>query len=155
MEYQSVLNYVTKNFPNHCILSEARLIKMLYLMDWRSAITRKKQLTNLKWVVGENGPQPSINIFGEPLDSSLNKLELDVNDKLIVDFVIKTTVDKKWKDLNILVDSTYPVFMQLPLYSDIELVKIAGLYKDVKNDIAWDSKIATDSDWNSNSVVNR
>lgn len=57
-DLKDVINYIYNTYPHKDKLSKARLVRMLYLADWRSAIVRRRQLTNLKWKLGENGPEP-------------------------------------------------------------------------------------------------
>lgn len=53
---RDIVAYVCKNYPYKDELSNARVTKMVYLADWRSAITRGKQLTDLEWEFSHYGP---------------------------------------------------------------------------------------------------
>ncbi len=48
--------YLCKNYPHQGELSKARVNKMLYLADWKSAITRGYQITPTQWYFNWHGP---------------------------------------------------------------------------------------------------
>lgn len=45
-----LVRYIIKNYPNPEELSKARINKIMYLIDWKSAIENEKQITNIKWI---------------------------------------------------------------------------------------------------------
>ena len=53
-----VIAFIYYHYPYQKKLSKARLVKMLYLAYWRSAITRGKQLTELAWKFNDNDILP-------------------------------------------------------------------------------------------------
>ena len=56
---RDIVAYVGGNYPYKDELSNARVTKMVYLADWRSAITRGEQLTDLEWEFSHYGPYVS------------------------------------------------------------------------------------------------
>ena len=50
-----IILYILKNYPHKNELSNARLTKMIYLIDWRSAFDNGKQITNIKWYFDNYG----------------------------------------------------------------------------------------------------
>ena len=59
MENIDLIRYIIKNYPKPEELSKARLNKILYLVDWKSAIENEKQITNIKWIFNHYGPYVS------------------------------------------------------------------------------------------------
>jgi hypothetical protein len=53
---RDAIAYICKHYPRKDELSNARVTKMVYLTDWRSAITRGKQMTDVPWVFHHYGP---------------------------------------------------------------------------------------------------
>lgn len=53
---QSIIRYICQNYPHKGELSKARLTKMVYLADWRSAQKNLTQLTPILWVFNHYGP---------------------------------------------------------------------------------------------------
>jgi hypothetical protein len=47
---RDVVAYLCHEYPHKGELSKARLTKMVYLADWRSAIERGSQVTDIEWV---------------------------------------------------------------------------------------------------------
>jgi hypothetical protein len=145
-----VILFLFKNYPNPLELSKARLVKMIYLADWKSAITNSKQLTDVKWYYNHYGPY-----VNEIIDSikSDNKFELEwisnsdgepkelikLRDKNanytlskesqeILKFVIDKTYPLYWSDFINLVYSTYPV-KKSAKYSNLDLIEFSNEYK--------------------------
>lgn len=46
-----IILYILKNYPHKNELSNARLTKMIYLIDWRSAFDNGKQITNINGIL--------------------------------------------------------------------------------------------------------
>jgi len=148
---RDVVAYLVKNYPHKSELSKARLTKMVYLADWRSAITRGKQITNIAWEFNYYGPyvddvvdvarndpafsvERGINFYGEPKEvikasPDIRHESLTEEEKEILDFVIKSTAPKYWDEFIKLVYSTYPIVSQ-PRFSKLDLVKLARRYKE-------------------------
>ena len=48
-ELKEVISYLVSKYPHKDELSNARLTKMIYLADWRHAITQGNQITDIRW----------------------------------------------------------------------------------------------------------
>lgn len=147
------IKYLLKSYPYKSELSASRLTKMLYLADWKSAIEESKQLTDAEWHFNHYGPyvddfikiakdDNDIIVFSTQtmfgghkqqieLRSDFNKdIELEDNEKKILDFVIESTKSKNYEDFIKLVYSTYPI-VSSSRYNDLDLVKMAQEYKEI------------------------
>lgn len=145
-----ILKYLFSNYPNPSELSKARAVKMVYLADWKSAITREKQLTNIKWIYNHYGPyvadiielirqdenfdiKSGVNVYNQPKDiiqlRNKVKTNLDKETKEILDFVIEKTSPLYWDDFIRLVYSTYPIVKEKKL-NLLDLNKLAREYKN-------------------------
>ena len=146
-----IIKYLYLNYPYKNELSKARVVKMVYLADWKSALLHQQQLTGIQWYFNHYGPYVSdvidaiknnpdftisiqTNIYGE------SKELIRINDKYsapilsdevksILDFVIEKTAPLSWEEFIQLVYSTYPIVTQAK-YSDLDLVNLAMLYKE-------------------------
>ena len=151
-ELKDVLTYIYNNYPYKDKLSKARLVKMLYLADWRSAITQGKQLTSISWKFSENGPKPEnfIEEISLPDETKIKFLidfsyaSLTNEDKEVINHVIVTTFEKSWDSFASLIYSTFPIFTQ-PRFSQLNLVQLAKIYKDIQTELAWAAKINSDT----------
>jgi hypothetical protein len=143
--------HLCKAYPNARELSKARVTKMIYLADWRSALTRGRPITDITWTFNHYGPYVSDvvdlarrdpafevllaeNFYGSPME--LVRLSQDdepdtltAEERQILDHVIEETAKLYWNDFIALVYSTYPVRTQ-PRYSDLDLVRLAKEYQD-------------------------
>lgn len=149
----NLIKYLLKNYPHKSELSASRLTKMLYLADWKSAITESKQLTSAEWHFNHYGPyvddfikiakeDDDINIFSAQTMYGGHKQQVELRDgfdgevvvqeseKKILDFVIESTESKNYEDFIKLVYSTYPV-VSSSRYNDLDLVKMAQEYKEI------------------------
>ncbi len=148
---RDVVAYICRNYPYKDELSNARVTKMVYLADWRSAITRGRQLTDLEWEFSNYGPyvkdviqvaemDPAFevvatkNLYGTPKD--LVRVADDVvypslteEEKELLDFVVSSSASKNWDDFIKLVYSTYPIVTQ-ERFSKLDLVKLAKEYEE-------------------------
>ena len=145
-----LVRYILKNYKNKKDLSKARLNKIIFLVDWVSAIRRQKQITPINWYYNYYGPyvkdiekeiqkdnrfniDKGINYYGNEKNIiSLKKdegfNELSEEEKEIVDFVIESTQDLNWGDFINLVYSTYPI-IKAEKFSILNLVELAKEYK--------------------------
>ena len=125
---------------------------MVYLADWRSAITRGKQLTVTPWVFNHYGPfvydvldaardDPAFtvvtthNLYGAPKDllqvaNDVSHPSLEEDEKAVLDFVLETSAGKNWDDFMRLVYSTYPIVAR-ERYTELDLVELAKEYHEV------------------------
>ena len=144
--------YICKHYPHKHELSNARVTKMVYLADWRSAITRGKQLTDTQWVFNHYGPfvydvldaaekDPELkvvsthNLYGTPKDllqvaNDVSYLSLEKEEQEILDFVIESSAQENWDGFIRLVYSTYPIVAR-ERYSKLDLVELAKEYQEV------------------------
>ena len=146
-----ILKYLFSNYPYASELSKARVVKMVYLADWKSAIKHDKQLTDIKWIYNHYGPYvddvigllrsdsafeiiPGLNSHNQPKDliKLIKKVDtnLSLETKEILDFVIKNTSFLNWEEFINLVYSTYPIIKEKKL-SELNLIKLAQEYKNV------------------------
>lgn len=61
-----------------------------------------------------------------------------------MDHVIETSSQKNWEELISLINSTFPVLTQTR-FSELNLVKLAELYKTIQTELAWNAKINSDT----------
>lgn len=155
---RDVLIYLCTKYPNSNELSKARLAKMVYLADWRSAITRGEQITETEWIYNHYGPyvreveetanvdgafevERTTNVYGHDKDlirlrAGVTAENLTVDDKDVLDHVIETTSSMYWSDFLKLVYSTYPILTQ-PRFAKLDLVELARAYKKDRQRFAW------------------
>ena len=149
-QLRDIMIYYCKQYPLKGELSKARLTKMVYLADWKSAIEHGKQLTSINWIFNHYGPyvddvsalalsDPNFNVesdvtsFGNrkqiislkrpDLSHNLNKKEQE-----ILDHVIKETKRLNWDGFIQLVYSTFPVLTGIR-GKTMNLVAAAQKYK--------------------------
>ena len=135
------------------MLSESRLKYLVYLADWKSAIERGRQITQLQWEYGRWGlhiPKPvrqARELIGpnlmhgqNPLGYLLDKAPFVIRkkyptlgdeDRQILDFVVGGAGRYDILELRRLVDSTWPLFSQDPPVK-LDLVTLAKDYEKVK-----------------------
>lgn len=147
---RDVAVYLCTKYPHKGELSKARLTKMVYLADWRSAIVHGHQITAIDWFYNYYGPfvddvmesvrtdpafsvTQTTNFFGGQKELvSLNTTEaswpsLTSKDISILDHVIDETSSLYWNDFIKLVYSTYPIITQERL-ARLNLVELAQEY---------------------------
>lgn len=147
----NILDYLYVKYPNSNQLSISRVMKLLYLIEWKFAITRFEKLTDIEWLNTEYGPfyKSLRRIFNESsnftvtikLDESgreqtiiffLNKKD-SINLKSetidVIDFVIEHCKSYSWTELNNLVNSTYGV-LNTPQGQIIDILKLANDYRN-------------------------
>ena len=143
-----VLKYLFSNYPNPSELSKARVVKMVYLADWKSAIENGNQLTDIKWIYNHYGPYvvdiidvirsdnnfeiiSDINYHNKPKEIIRLKRRVDAEIKestrKILDFVIERTSPLYWNEFITLVYSTYPILTEQKL-NYLDLPKLAKEY---------------------------
>lgn len=148
---KDVVAYLCGKYPHKHELSKARLTKLVYLADWRSAITRENQLTNIEWTFHHFGPyvddvvelarsdadfevKSGITMYGDEKEvitvrEDLEYPSLTADDRELLDFVIESTRKKYWADFIRLVYSTYPIVSK-PRFDRLNLVELAKEYKE-------------------------
>ncbi|WP_396196181.1 Panacea domain-containing protein [Flavobacterium sp.] len=128
----TLILYVFKNYPSVEELSKPRLVKLLFLIDWKYAIDNGHQFTEIKWYYNHYGPYVEdvidlikthndifyVNAFENQFGSiseiiSLKEkninIEVSKEVKVAADFIIKNTAHMKWTDFITLIYSSYPV----------------------------------------------
>jgi len=56
MKTIDVIRYIINEYPHKDELSKARLNKMIYLADWKSAIDKGNLITDINWLFNHYGP---------------------------------------------------------------------------------------------------
>ena len=146
---KDVIKYLYINYPKKGELSKARLVKMIYLSDWKSCLLYNKQITSIKWFFHNFGPyvseviesirtdnefdiQKVSNMYGETkelvfLKEGYSLPSISEKTKGILDFVIEKTFRLNWTSFISLVYSTYPVVKQ-NRYTYFNLEELAKEY---------------------------
>lgn len=147
---RAALVYMCQHYPHARELSKARLTKMIYLADWRSAILTGRQLSGITWRFNHYGPYVddvvdlarqdrafavlnAENAFGSPMElvtltDKDAQPDLSVQERAILQHVIDQTSGLYWNAFISLVYGTYPVKTK-PRYSDLDLVALAEEYR--------------------------
>ena len=128
-----LMAYFCKYYPYKDDISKARLNKMIYLADWKSAIESGSQLSEIHWLYNNYGPYVNevanlarnddwfviyntynslghkkniiyINNYVQDSDIILSD-----EDKKYTNFVIESTQSLSWSNFIRLVYSTYPI----------------------------------------------
>lgn len=142
--------YIFQNYPNVDELSKPRLVKLLYLIDWKHSIDYGQQATPIKWYFNHYGPyvdtvidliksSPEIfnvksrtNAYGGISDKIGLKKNINVviNDSVrkSTDFIILNTAKRNWTDFINLVYSTYPIRTNSK-YTYLDLINNAKEFK--------------------------
>jgi hypothetical protein len=146
-ELQKIIRYIVSRYPESK-LSESRLIKILYLADWRSAILYSKQITEIKWFLNESGLRPNLNIeIPKKTLFHIDDFPFDSKEKEILDHAIKTSATKDLTDLISIVYSTYPILGKISdRNKELNLVQLAELYKNRQNEQIQKDKTLFDTD---------
>jgi hypothetical protein len=152
---RDVAAYFCKHYPYPEELSKARLTKLVYLADWRSAIDNKSQLTRIEWFYNNYGPyvsdvvdearqdrsfrvESTWNAFGANKDlvslrdpKNVDYPTLSRDDKEVLDEVIAATKGMTFNEFIEFVYGTYPVQTQ-ERYSRLDLLSLAREYRRSK-----------------------
>ena len=153
MKIVNLVRYILKVYPHAKELSKARLNKIIYLIDWKSALEHEKQLTEIDWKFNHYGPYVNIieetilsddrfniksrtNIYGNEKNiieiiQDKDFSEPTEKEQEIIDFVIEKTRKFYWDKFINLVYSTYPIISQ-EKGSQLNLVELAKEYKQIK-----------------------
>ncbi len=140
---RDVVAYICKEYKKKEHLSKPRLTKMVYLVDWLSALRTGKQTTEIKWFYNHYGPfvfdvsdlvrkdddfswamysnhpWPVARFNGD--DGAVN---LDDKTREFADIVMSKTKNMEWPEFLDLVYQTYPVASKSK-YSTLDLEEIA------------------------------
>lgn len=151
---RDVIAYILAQYPSPLDLTMSKLVNILYLIDWRSAIVRGSQVTDLQWEAQASGPtcplpgvlpvrqmdddrprlttrrRPARALVLEWLQERFKKdlsVSLTPEDREIIDFVLRTAASKQLGPFTQLVNSTFP--MRRVNEGQIDLVELAAQYR--------------------------
>jgi hypothetical protein len=145
--------YIYCNYPKVDELSKPRLVKIVYLIDWKYTIDHGQQVTDIEWYFHHYGPyvddiiqliKSEKEIFS--VESRLNMFN-DVSDRItyigkknvtlkasvqeVADYIMYITSNLNWKEFIDLVYSTYPI-KNNSKYSFLNLKEEARQFKIYK-----------------------
>jgi len=140
----NLIIYIFRNYPKLEELSKPRLVKLIYLIDWKHSISNGRQATSIQWYFNHYGPyvetvieliksHPEIfkvetrqNAYGGLSDKikliSQQEIQLDDSIKTSVDFIILNTSKMNWTEFINLVYSTFPIKFNSK-YTNLDLVE--------------------------------
>jgi len=150
--------YIIKKYPHKCELSNARLTKMIYLADWKHAITYSTQISPINWHFDNYGPfvwdikdtaktNPDLfyteditNMYGSPKTIiSLKNCEyipaISESEMKSLDHVIDATQKLNWEQFIRLIYSTYPIIVS-EKYVFLNLIEKAKEYSNYSSGCA-------------------
>lgn len=149
---ENIIAYLCTHYPHKQELSKARLTKLVYLSDWFSALIEDKTMTDIDWVFNHYGPYVDkitdiarasdkfkinytqtqfggdkylISYIGESED-----IEIEEDDKAILDFVINKTKGMYFDQFIDYVYSTYPIKSN-ERYATLDLKVLANEYNQI------------------------
>lgn len=145
-----ILAYVIKKYPYKYELSNARLTKMIYLADWKHAITYGIQISPIRWYFDNYGPfvwdikdtakanqglfitEDITNVYGSPktiigLKNSGYIPAISEKEQKSLDHVIEKTNGLNWEQFIRLIYSTYPIITS-EKYTYLNLMEKAKEY---------------------------
>ncbi|WP_205702852.1 Panacea domain-containing protein [Botryobacter ruber] len=150
-----LVKYVLLTYPKLEELSKPRLVKLIYLIDWKYAIDNGEQATNIKWIYNHYGPyvddvinlmkdNPAIfditskqNPYGGITDKFRLRdpqnivVNLDTELKEISNLIIEKTSDLSWSNFISVVYSSFPVKSNLK-YSVLDLKQLSIEFRNLK-----------------------
>lgn len=152
---RDICAYIFRNYPNPSQLSKPRLVKLLYLLDWKYTLDYGHQATKITWFYNHYGPYVDdvidvlkqypdyfkIDSFDNPYTHGrservklISKKTPEINPKIkeILDLLIEYTSDMSWEQFISLVYQTYPIRKQAK-YSDLNLQELAKSYVSHKD----------------------
>lgn len=150
VQLTDVITYLCERYPNKQDLSNARLTKLIYLADWRSALKRNEKLTDISWIFDQFGPfvydvkdaavadpafvvEDTVNAYGAPktlirLAADRDYPTLSSEEQEVLDWVIDKSSEMSWNSFIRLVYSTYPIMSQ-DRGTALDLVELAQEYR--------------------------
>lgn len=154
---ENIVGYLIAHYPNHDDLSNARLTKMVYLADWKHAITMGRPISEIPWYFNNFGPfvsdvkrvaeqypsvftlRESATMFGNPktiiglkpggYDLAALDTSFAISERDAMDHVIQTTAPLTYDAFIRLVYSTYPI-LKSERYSYLNLPELALEYQE-------------------------
>lgn len=151
-ELHDVMAYIIQNYPAQDELSNARLTKMVYLSDWHQAISKGRQITDVRWYFDNFGPfvrdiertaiertdlfsvDLGSNMYGQPKKTFSMRAQnyqprLTKSETASIEHIIGVTKRLYWDDFIKLVYSTHPIASS-SRYSYLNLVEKAEEYSN-------------------------
>ncbi|NBA78866.1 DUF4065 domain-containing protein [Emticicia sp. ODNR4P] len=153
-DLMNLIIYIFSNYPKVDELSKPRLVKLIYLIDWKHTIVNGRQATPIQWYFNHYGPyvdtvidlikdHPEIftvetrtNAYGGISDKiklvSGQNVHLEESVKQSADFIISNTSQMSWTNFIDLVYSTYPIKTNSK-YTYLNLVEEAKKFEKYKH----------------------
>ncbi len=147
---REVVAFLTQGSPPRYPFSNARLTKMVYLADWKAALTYGRQITQIRWVFNHYGPwvpdvvdsirhDPAFRIekkrngLGGPKEEIRQIRDVPITtllqkQEIALTHVVDETIGLDWTTFIRLVYSTFPVVNQ-PRFATLDLPMLASEYK--------------------------
>jgi hypothetical protein len=147
---RDAIAYICMNLHSDRALSKARLTKLLYLADWKSAVDHGEPISDIEWEFNHFGPyvhdvidtvqaDPHFRVehkkttSGDAVDivrcvGSPSVDQLDEGDRSALDFAIAKARDLPYPEFKRMVYGTFPIISQ-PRYSKLRLADLARRYK--------------------------
>jgi len=149
-ELKDIMVYIIQKYPLKMDLSNAKLTKMIYLADWKHAITYGSQISAIRWYFDNYGPfvwdikdealndsevfavKEVLNAYGSPkVIIGMNQIKYDPiiskEEANSIDHVIESARKLNWDQFIRLVYSTYPIISS-EKYTYLDLPKKAEEY---------------------------
>lgn len=150
----NLIIYIFRSYPKVEELSKPRLVKLIYLIDWKHTITNGKQATSILWYFNHYGPyvdtvidliknnpeifqvETRLNAYGGVSDKikliSKQEIQIEETIKKSCDFIILNTSQMNWTEFINLVYSTYPIKSNSK-YTYLNLVEEAKKFEEYKH----------------------
>jgi len=147
---EKLIRYILLNYPSVKELSKPRLVKLIYLIDWKYTIEHGSQYTDIKWYYNHYGPYVSeiidfmktrtevfqVDSYSNQYEGITDKfilldksqIDLESNIKIIADKFIDYTYKLTWSKFISLVYSSFPIKSSLK-YTNLDLIALATEFK--------------------------
>jgi len=149
-KFETVMEYLLSQCESHRKVSLHKLVKMIYLADWRYYLKTGSSLSSLQWEFDKLGPTSSAAVFfakernnidleysfsktgftreNVTLHNRSNPYDVTYQERQILDEVIKDTFHLEWEDFMKVIFDTYPI-TKINKYGLIDLSKYANEYR--------------------------
>lgn len=150
MNLSDLVRYIVKYYPHKNELSKARVNKLIYLIDWKSAIENQEQMSDIEWIFNHHGPyvsdvetrlllddrfgiEKTTNFYGAEKNIIKVKDDKDFKEpnekqREVIEFIIEVTKGMYWNKFINTVYSTYPI-QHSQRGEKLDLVKLAKEYQ--------------------------
>jgi hypothetical protein len=152
---KNIIEYILLNYPQSDELSKPRLVKLIYLIDWKYTIDYKNQYTDIRWYFNHYGPyvEDVINLmksdsetfevtsYANPYSGGItDKFKLRKETSPILDenviktakFIMENTYHMSWSKFISLVYSSYPI-KKSEKYTYLDLESFSIEFNDKKS----------------------